>query len=151
MSHIPDNRICTKCAGVCCQRYSGAYHPDDLQPLTVQSLAARFATGNYAIDWWEGDPRENCDKLDRATYIRPAHVDAKTLQDPSWGGVCSLWSAKGCRLAHDLRPKQCRDLKPIADGSCTDGFSKQAAAVAWLPFQQMIEDAARAAESEVSR
>ncbi|KKN91167.1 hypothetical protein LCGC14_0220330 [marine sediment metagenome] len=140
---IEDTVICTACGGDCCKKCSGAYHPDDLKPVTVDSLASRFADGIYAIDWWEGDVRPGKDEWPISLFIRPAHVGITKLHDPSWGGVCIHWNAtNGCCFELHHRPKTCRELVPKDNGNCIGPFNKEEAAMAWVPYQQKIEKAA---------
>lgn len=142
----PGNAICVACKGECCKKSAGGYHPDDFELLTVDSLAARFATGQYAIDWWDGDPRDGQEEgegeLDRALYVRPAHAEEHGLYQPSWGGTCVHLAVGGCRLPLHERPKGCCDLEPCLKGECSGEYGKRAAAIAWLPHRQLIEDAA---------
>lgn len=143
-----DTKICTACGGSCCKHLAGAYYPDDLMPLSVNSLVERFKTGQYAVDWWEGDPREDHDELGQAEFIRPAHKGTSRLRDPSWGGKCIHLTEKGCILSFDDRPQECREIIPCADGNCHLEMPKRGAAIAWLPYRRMIKGALSKIEDE---
>lgn len=132
-------RLCAMCKGKCCKEYAGAYSPDDLQPITVESLRELFATTLYSVDWYEGDPREGHNELPFAYFIRPAHIGINQLKDPSWGGRCIHLGSAGCKLSPKTRPKGCRDLNPTGKETCDGQYSKKAAGIAWLPFEQVIK------------
>ncbi len=139
---IENTIICTACGGECCQGCAGEYHPNDIGPITVDSLARRFADDTYAIDWWEGDIRPGKDEWSISMFIRPAHVGVTKLRDPSWGGTCIHWDAtSGCCLDWHHRPKGCRELIPCKKHNCTVMFDKEATALAWAPYQQEIAEA----------
>jgi len=133
--------ICVACKRHCCKEYSGGYHPEDLEPLSVDSLVARFIISKCAIDWWEGDPREDQYELGVAYYIRPAHKGVRKLCDPSWGGECCHLTQEGCALVFDKRPWQCRELVPELGHKCSKGVDKREVALAWIPYQKMIIEA----------
>lgn len=117
------------------------YHPGDLEPLTVDSLAARFATGLYAIDRWS-DFDEDCGEMGQAFFIRPSCEGDDGLYRPSYGGICVHLAAGGCRLPFQVRPRGCRDLQPVAGSDCLGDYSMQAAVIAWLPYERTITAAA---------
>lgn len=160
---ITNPEICQECGGNCCQHMPGIAFPEDFGKSRMQMLfymVEALSTGFWAIDWWDGDPRWNGDDrfesdLDQAYFIRPATVHAKgRLYDPSWGGVCVLWSQKyGCSLKPEKRPRQCRMLKPVPlemrernDGCKTaEENDKRSAAIAWIQYHDLIETAAWAA------
>jgi len=135
---------CTACGGKCCQKSAGGYDPDDLAPVTTESLARRFTDGIYAIDWWEGDVRPGKESWSTSMFIRPAHRGVTALRDPSWGGICVHWNAaKGCCFEWQHRPRNCRELVPsenYPDG-CHGPFGKEEAALAWVPYQDVIVEA----------
>lgn len=141
MNRKEQKTLCAECKGSCCKEYAGSYSPDDLKPITVESLRKLFATAKYSVDWHEGDPRENHNELGLAYFIRPAHVGVDKLRDPSWGGCCIHLGPGGCGLSFKTRPKGCRDLQPSGDGTCNGEYSKRTAGIAWLPFKELIEQA----------
>ncbi len=122
---LPPVPFCATC-GQCCKRMPGQFFPADLGPDQASREAkARdlLATGDYSIDWWEGDPD--------IYFLRPATVAARgEIFDPSWGGRCVLLGEDGCTLAREDRPTVCKALKPSATGSC-DGIGKSEVANAW--------------------
>ena len=149
-----DAAICADCGGYCCKQCAGPYFPEDFATLTAVSLTASLSSKAYAIDWWIGDPRdEDEDELDQAYFIRPAHKDVHSLRDPSWGGCCIHLTDKGCNLSFRQRPKGCRMLipgRPSPDNCRLAGdlSSKQDAAIAWIPYQQIILDAEEIVEGD---
>ncbi len=144
--------ICTDCGGKCCQKCPGIARPDDFGPVeTLQAtLESYLRTGFWAVDWWEGDPRENGD-LSCVRYIRPAIVGHKgETRHPAWGGTCILWSSdNGCSLPFNRRPYECRNLIPAAGGreNC-HGINKKETVLTWTPFQSQIVAAMEAVERE---
>ena len=139
--------ICAKCGGTCCKQSAGIYWPEEIE-LTVAAIVARVTRGEWAVDWWGGDPSEGGDR-DCIRWVRPAHKNARGKPiDPSWGGECIFLGKHGCRVQFERRPKQCRMLVPLplqdreANGGChyEDEYSgKEAAAFAWLPHQELMD------------
>jgi Fe-S-cluster containining protein len=141
--------LCAMCGGCCCRRMPGALSPEDALHLTGQdnifdALRVLLSTGDYQVDWWEGDPRPD-GELEQAFYLRPTVLDHRRtrLYSPSWGGTCIFLSETGCRLAPEDRPAECRLLEPKEDGNCDSGFTKQDAAIAWIPYHDNIHLAAK--------
>lgn len=153
---ITNQDVCTDCGGKCCQAQPGAAYPEDFGRFRMEikrNLTAALVTGYWCIDWWEGDAREGMRELSITEYIRPADIlHVGEIRHASWGGQCSLWTAKyGCGLKPQERPRECRMLKPRptpGDNCIThDGTDKQAAAIAWIPYHDLILQAeARAIE-----
>ena len=155
---VQDASTCRECGGVCCQRMAGLTIPSDFgEPETLtQVLVEYLLTGFWAVDWWEGDPREDGD-LCQVYFIRPAHTNAiGKLRDPSWGGTCRLWSeTHGCSLQLENRPFICRmlepekDIKARKDTGCNfpAGVSKTSAVIEWIPYQNNIREAMDLIES----
>lgn len=134
--------LCAKCMGDCCKRRAGAVFPQDIQGPLADGICEMLQTGNYAVDWYEGDPRAD-GELDCVYYIRPRHTNAREqVMDGSWGGQCVFLSDTGCILAFDRRPHECRMLEPIHTGqqySCkSHAGGKAKAALAWIPYQSEI-------------
>lgn len=142
--------ICGPCGGRCCQTMPGATFPADWgstpEEMTTR-LREELTSGRFQVDWWEGDPRpDTTPTMEQALYVRPtvAGLDGKVYA-ASWGGVCSLLGVKGCALAWEKRPTECRALKPVADGKGCRGdsnFDKQAACIAWIPYESLLRQVA---------
>lgn len=136
---------CSPCGGKCCKRMPGAAMPEDFrpgEPGLTERIAVALQNG-WAIDWWEGDPRDGRDDVAEAYFLRPAvkGSEARTYHG-AWGGECTFLTPTGCRLVHDDRPTGCRLLEPSKDGSCiAHGGTKHEAAIAWLPYRKEIEAA----------
>jgi Fe-S-cluster containining protein len=140
-----DAARCSDCGGKCCKSYPGIAVPEDFgapdRDLMQTKLRAALSSGRWAIDWWEGDPRPDCDALYQAEFVRPANKGHEgDLFHPSWGGPCTFLRKDGCELAHDDRPRNCRGVVPRHPESCTekheDGtlVSKEDFVIAWIPY-----------------
>lgn len=77
--------LCKRCGGECCKFISGGYMPEDFGEPLLENLTKAFQTGNYAVDWWEGDPTGN-DEIECGYYVRPKVKGADRIYDPSSGG-----------------------------------------------------------------
>lgn len=137
-----NKELCSKCGGKCCKRMPGACFPEDFGlPWNQTKLHEALASGQYAIDWWIGDPREEENELDETRYVRPAiKGKAGKRYDQSCSGECVFLSKTGCMLEEDERPLNCQKLEPKKDGKCVlrDDADKQGAAIAWIPYQHML-------------
>jgi Fe-S-cluster containining protein len=139
-------KLCKECGGACCKRLPGAAFPKDFgEKSLLENLVKAFKRNKWAIDWWEGDPTGK-NKLEKAYYIRPKIKGADNLFDPTFGGECIFLNNKGCELPPEERPLSCKLLEPKPKGkNCIHhlGNEKQKAALTWLPFTDMILEAAR--------
>lgn len=144
-----DIKMCKKCGGKCCKQMPGSAYPEDFKKPLSKSLLIAFKSGNWAIDWWEGDPT-NKDNLEKAYYVRPRVKDNNNLFDPSFGGECIFLNENGCTLKPEERPQSCRLLEPRENGlNCIcHGKSKRGAAVAWLPYTDIILKVAEKTKEE---
>lgn len=149
--HRYESPLCGPCAGQCCKTAPGITHPEqwgETEAEMLANIAAALKTGQWAVDWWDGDPREALGDtfLARACYVRPAIGEpfSYPAEHGSWGGMCTFLRPTGCALEHDARPLECQALKPTEDGCESMAGEKQQFAIAWLPFAHVI-DAALAA------
>ena len=139
--------LCGPCGGQCCKTAPGAALPEDFGVGTDEfesRIRSALATGRWAIDWWEGDPRDDGDgELDEAYYLRPATVgDEGRKFHGGWGGRCTFLGASGCEI-FDNRPSGCRGLEPVSTDKCVvRRASKQDAAIAWIPFSSKLVEIA---------
>jgi len=143
LADVDPSAFCASC-GQCCKRMPGNISPEQLQPDVEANLRRLLATGNYAIDWWEGDPRGGPflkSGIGKAHFLRPRHKSRPgKIFDPSWGdSPCVFLSDNGCILPRSQRPKECLEMVPVRGGACLSTFPKQRAAIAWLPFNDMLE------------
>ena len=120
--------ICSVCTDVCCAIMPGIMWPEDVKRVAGtdsigDALRAVLSTGDYAIDWWCGDPRNmSVDYSTHAYYVRPRRANHHNLFDPTWAsGACVFWNeATGCRLPAEQRPHECRNLEPHWAGSVSN-------------------------------
>lgn len=109
-------------------------------------LAKAFDTGKWRVDEWYGDPRTPKSDGDMIVYFVRPDING-SIRNFSKGLFypCTFLGDKGCELPYGERPRQCRDLKPGAgmfdgdrDDHCQDGYSKQQAAIEWMPYQDVL-------------
>jgi Fe-S-cluster containining protein len=137
MKTYKPSKICAKCGGKCCKRYSGILWPEDIKPLKAETIADMLKSGNYVIDWFEG----------RNRFLRPKHKNDpyhKGIYEPSWGGECIFLTDTGCTLEWENRPLMCRAVKPSKTEHC-DGETggKKGASDAWEDYQEMLNQAVK--------
>ncbi len=134
--------MCIECGGTCCKTIPGACFPSDFDlPGNYTKLDAALQSGKFCIDWWEGDPRPDLDEHVYGYFVRPATKGMEGKRhDASWGGVCTFLSDTGCVLAENDRPLNCQYLEPNIGGDCIchDNKNKQNAAIAWLPYCDVL-------------
>ena len=147
IEHYERPEICSLCTDVCCARMPGIMWPEDVKRAggtdnIGDALRAVLSTGNYAIDWWVGDPRGMAlDCTLRGYFVRPRVARRWSLFDPAWdGGPCVFWNkATGCRLPAEQRPNECRNLEPRPGRECIQhGGYKRDAAIAWWPWRHLV-------------
>lgn len=151
--------MCTECGGNCCKNYAGGAIPSEFgapsKPVMMYKIWRALASGLWAVDSWEGDPRPDIDELSETMYLRPAHTNAiSKVMDRSWGGTCVFWDNDGgCSLSWDERPAVCRDLVPnyLSTAGCfnNEQYTKGAVALAWIPYQDIIAEAADAVQTAI--
>ena len=134
--------ICAACGGTCCKRYAGCVYPEQLNEITAEVLTALILDG-YCFDTWEGNPTDNeADENKTAYFLRPKHKDRPyDIVDRSWGGQCSFLINDRCKLSFNDRPLMCQTLEPKEgkECKCPDHIGKRTAAIAWLPYNELIE------------
>jgi len=138
---FPPTELCVQCNGACCRRLPGAFFPDDLGDITVEGVVAFVLSGRACFDSWDGDPRDDKDELAEAYFLRPRAVNARhKVVDRSWGGdVCVHLSDSGCMLSRDEMPTACKALEPGKVRCVDHSGGKNEAAIAWLPYRDMLE------------
>jgi len=151
--------ICGPCGGGCCKAYPGITSPTDFgapnREVMLHRLTEAFRSGKWAIDWWEGDPRPEGERvggyLSKAYFVRP-HVRGEEgwLRDATYGGRCTFHTDSGCTLEHNQRPTQCRTLVPAKDGMCKQSVDKHELTLAWLPYTDIILQAERLSEEKAA-
>lgn len=161
-----DAKTCGECGGACCQSMPGITHPEQFgapnRTELVKNLISILSTpGLWAIDWWDGDPRDiefdEDNYYPQVYYIRAAVKGVKILFHPTYGGECALLTELGCMLKPDNRPFECKTLKPIKDSSgeidCKQQIRepKRTLSIAWLKYQDEILIAAEKVKGEMVR
>lgn len=143
--------------------------------VLLERLAIALGTGKWCVDWWEGDPRAEfalpdvmevsfevyTEALNRpgrlgcAYYVRPAIQGHEgKVRHPAWiygNSPCALLTPTGCALGPHERPIECRTLKPgpkfpdDCDHPPGSYPGKQAVAIRWIPYHDVILEALRRA------
>lgn len=140
---------CAACGGRCCKTCPGMFAPEDLGAPDVERMRAEIRSALDAgaqVDWWEGDPRNGKDELERCYFVRaPIAIDG-AVYSPTFGGTCGWLTPTGCSRAFDNRPTACRELLPRKEerGSCEtpSAYSKRRMSAAWASYQRVIQDVA---------
>jgi hypothetical protein len=139
--------LCGPCGGQCCKSYPGAYHPAQFGP-NLEGVEQLLRAGKAAIDWWEGELR---DYEGTSYYLRAAIAGVNSVFHPAFGGSCAMLTETGCSLSWDVRPLDCRMLKPmpgtskghvacVTEGIDGYGNSKEYFAHLWQPFARRLEE-----------
>ena len=143
----------------------GIAHPSQFGLPKTEKLVASLASGLWAIDWWEGDPRaegvEEKGSIRCGWYVRPSTMGNEgRLYDPSWGGRCVFHTDTGCSLAREQMPWSCLTLKPQSgplgtarDRDCRSGSRlivemKRLLICSWISFYRPLMRAAKRVEHE---
>ncbi len=142
-----ENNVCASC-GKCCLNMPGIVFPEQISNITVDVLVNLFKEG-YCFDYWEGNPTSKKAYEDKIAYfLRPQTVRGLgKIVDASWGGACSFLTSTGCKLKFDDRPMECQNLKVNIShpGECGEseekGYDKKNAAIKWLQYNEIIEEA----------
>ena len=158
-----DKLLCSRCGGQCCKAMPGSAWPVDFGlrgrgRKDTSRLVAALKSGRWAIDWYEGDPRQErlaanlqaIARMEKAYFVRPATKGKEgwlsgRLYDPSWGGECTFLTGTGCSLRPGKRPRECRMLVPSANfpSGCKlkgikSGEGKRTCSIKWLPWQEFL-------------
>lgn len=144
MKNNENYSLCSSCRGLCCKRYPGLLHPDQLDEITEESLTKLVESG-FQFDYWEGNltgyPEH--DNI-RFYFVRPATVRSRgKIIDASWGGQCTFLTNEGCTFKFEDRPQMCQDLEPIENLKCKlkeGALTKEDYVMAWLPYNSIIEN-----------
>jgi Fe-S-cluster containining protein len=145
--------VCKACGGSCCKQQPGITLPEQwgsTREEITAAIAAAFATGKWAIDWWEGDVDQKGD-LDDVYFVRPHAVGFDAVRIFHGAGQdrqCTFLQKDGCSLTPTERPDGCLLLVPNKDyTNCLPegiGNVKEKYAWAWRPYQDVIHAAAAA-------
>ena len=137
MENNENSVLCSTCAGKCCKKYAGFYHPEQVLEL-LQNLKRDKRLGvTHQIDCYDGT--FDTDYKD-VFMIRPCHKNTfnQTL-DRSWGGTCVNLTENGCKYPFEERPIVCQSLAPSSDFICKNGYKKIDMAMIWKPYQHYFE------------
>ena len=133
MKDFKNNDYCKKCKGTCCKRMGCHLSPEDINgDITYDKLKRLLDTGNYSIDWWEGE--------ESLYYIRMRNKNANII-DPSWGGECVLLTENGCSLNFENRSKGGRMLLARINEfeKCKDYYSKEDCVHDWQQYSNILK------------
>jgi len=143
---------CRACLNRCCERYPGAAYPEDVasEGDLLAAVEAAIRTGKWCLDCWEGDPLEG-GTLSKCYFVRPSVKGHEgEVFHPSWGGAaCCFLSPTGCELLPASRPRECRLFEPKEGRQCISHCEpKEGAALAWRPYQEILETVRRTLEDK---
>lgn len=148
---------CAACGGRCCKRMGCPWSVKDFEreygEITYENVEKALKAGLIAIDWWEGDYRddyegdqedtEERDWVDRCYYIRMRHVGEPEVCG-SWGGRCVALTDRGCKFDWDHRPLGGKSLVGSMRGWQTKngckGINPKIEFVAdWFRYNEVLE------------
>jgi Fe-S-cluster containining protein len=151
---LPDNNenltLCRKCGGACCRTRPGIEAPERFLATgnMADNLMAALSSGDWVLEIHIGLPLTEetsalPDRMDIITrYPRPATIQEKTRKSlfaiPGTGD-CTFLTDKGCTLPFTERPRLCRSLEPDSFFDCDSSWKRPDAALAWHPWQSVIE------------
>jgi len=141
--------LCSICKGGCCKSLPGCVDPSELGEVTVESIIDRFNKG-FCFDYWEGNLPGKPDTI-TGYFMRPQIKGREgQIVHASWGGECKHLTESGCPFTYEDRPLGCRTLVPSPDFVCTDdgNYGKKQSAIAWLPYNSIIEEAIKIIEDQ---
>ena len=132
-----NSKVCANCGGMCCKNMGCHIAPSDLKEVSYDYIKSMIMTGTISIDYWEGDPFENGEYIDKAFFLRMRNKGSAVC-DPSWGGQCVLLTDKGCPLDFKDRPKGARLLIPKEQGECLSEYDKQTCVQEWYKYNDIL-------------
>lgn len=143
MKNNENATACSMCGGHCCKTMSCHLSPRDVfknEEPSIEKLIAFLSSGNYSVDWWDGDVKGGT--RSETYYVRPRHKGVPELFDPSWGGECIFLTENGCSLDWEHRPYGGKALVPSYEGGhrkCHSDYNKFECCVEWYPLQEMFD------------
>jgi Fe-S-cluster containining protein len=146
--------ICRACGGECCLNRPGLEAPDRFlaAPDPADALAEALGSGDWVlvlhrgVPWVDGVPPPAEDRYRIIRHPRPATVAERatgTVFASGESSPCVFLDPGGCRLGFEARPRMCQSLEPSAGEDCECEWDQRAAALAWLPWQGLVEEALR--------
>jgi len=159
-SSSPENNerpaLCAACGGECCRHRPGIEAPDRFLAAAdpAAALSAALTSGDWVlvrhvgVPWVDGKPPPDEDRYRVIQYPRPATVAEREQGEAFRGGEespCVFLAPGGCTFRFEERPRMCQSLEPSAGGECEAGWDQRSAALAWLPFQDLVTEASRRA------
>lgn len=141
--------LCEACSGACCRTRPGVEAPgrflaaSDPATALADALASRdwILAEHVGVPWVDGVPPADEERYRILRYPRPATLAEREAGRPLAGGDpadCVFLEHRGCRLPFPDRPRMCRSLEPSPDGDCVAAWDRRAAALAWLPHQDLV-------------
>lgn len=141
--------LCSICGGECCRTKPGIACPEQFLAAAdpAQALFEALASGLWVLDRHYGTPpRGEEDGLPGTTehlihYPRPATTaerEARSVMAIAGACECVFLAEKGCLLPFAERPRMCRALVPEINFECSTSWTRGDAALAWLPWQEMV-------------
>ena len=155
MENNENFEICSACGGKCCNNLPGNAHPQDFGFDTMsedqirEELTAMFKSGNWQIDWWENYSTEEGNDGHKGIFIRPTTKKGRgSIYHGAWDREgCTFHSNKGCDLAFNQRPFDCKELVP-RKSKCLIPFTEEerhpklVAIEKWWPYEDLITQVA---------
>lgn len=140
--------LCVQCKGECCKTAPGESSPADFSAegrVQWGLIRELLESGNWCVDWWEGDPDDDSVLCGRSYFLRPnAKGDGEAFAPDvlRFKSECKFLTDHGCEA--DVKPFGCRTLKPDPEGcyhsDLPDGVrnSRQVSSLLWKPYSQQL-------------
>ena len=145
--------LCALCGGQCCRTRPGIESPERFLALPdpVAALAELFMQRSwtfethYGVPYTPGITAPEPDRIIR--YPRPTTIAEQSSDSipPGTSDDCVYLTRTGCMLSFADRPRMCRELEPDSYFECESPWGRREAALAWLPYQSIMQAALAAA------
>lgn len=138
--------VCARCGGQCCRTRPGIESPERFMALPDPSAALATLLlqrkwgleTHYGVPYTPGVTAPDPDRIIK--YPRPMTVGEQDPdnKDHSHPDDCIYLTPTGCELSFEDRPRMCRELIPDSAFECETPWGRREAALAWLPYQDII-------------
>ena len=140
MNTIYENKeICSQCGGMCCKKSGCDYSPDDLSPITLNSITKKLEEGNISIVSAQIFKYIN-GKLTNSPflYLRARNIDRPIVDLLSMKKTCACLTENGCIYDLNNRPSGGVNLIPNDKGPCSPKEDPYSIIKGWDTYQALL-------------